>query len=203
MDFSIIVPCYNLQDYIKNLLLSFHMLNIKNIEYEIIFVLDNCTDKTEEIIHNYMKDMNYKIITGFEGSPGGARNLGLNLANGKYIWFVDGDDWIINPEILQQAKRIFQNTNEELLQIKFVSNFFNMEHYSMVWQYIFSKELIGKTRFNTKQNHEDDDFTKEILAKFIENKNNNTISIINIPTYFYNFLRPGSQTNKERENLKT
>lgn len=201
MDFSIIVPCHNLEDYIKNLLLSFHMLNINNISYEIIFVLDNCTDKTEDVIHKYMKDMNYKIITSFAGSPGGARNLGLNLATGKYIWFVDGDDWIINPEILQQIKDFFEDTTEKMVQIEFVSNYFKIQHFSMVWQYFFTRDLIGEKRFNNKQNHEDDDFTRDILIHYFKIKQNNELSTINIPSYFYNYARPGSQTTKERENL--
>ena len=133
MDFSIIVPCYNLEKYIKNLLLSFHMLNLNNINYEIIFVLDNCTDKTEEIIKNYMFDMNYKIITCFVKSPGGARNVGYNVASGKYIWFVDGDDWLINPEVLQQVKALLEKEKEDVIQIAYTSNYFNIQHFSMVW----------------------------------------------------------------------
>ena len=100
MDFSIIVPCHNLENEIKNLLLSFHMLELEDITYEIIFVLDNCTDKTQKVIEHYMYDMEYKIITCSMGSPGLARNAGLDEVKGDFIWFVDGDDWIINPWIL-------------------------------------------------------------------------------------------------------
>lgn len=190
MDISIIVPCHNLELYIKNLLLSFHMLNIDNITYEIIFVLDDCSDKTEEIIKSYMEDMNYKIITCFVRSPGGARNVGLNAASGRYIWFVDGDDWIINPEVLQQVIGFFnKNENEIMIQIEFVSNFFKMKHYSMVWQYIFSAELLKNVRFNNKQNTEDNDFMREIFTYY---QTNNEFLYLSVPSYFYNYLRPDS-----------
>ena len=50
MDVSFIIPCHNLEPYIKPLLISIHMLNLENITTEFIFVLDDCTDNTEQII---------------------------------------------------------------------------------------------------------------------------------------------------------
>ena len=195
MDYSIIVPCHNVEKEIKNLLISFHMLNLENIEYEIIFVLDKCTDNTLGMINLFMKDMNYKVIHSFAGAPGLARNLGLNIANGKYIWFIDSDDWIINPEVLQQVKHFFIENNEDMIQIEFVSNFFKIKHFSMVWQYIFTYDLIKDVRFDEKQNHEDFDFMKKIFTEYRRKKE---LLYLSVPTYFYNYNRPGSQTTKLR-----
>ena len=97
-DISIIVPCKNIPNYIKNLLLSFHMINLTGIKYEILFILDDENDETGEIINDYMYDMNYKILYSHSTYSGMARNYGLDHAIGDYIWFVDGDDWLINPE---------------------------------------------------------------------------------------------------------
>lgn len=47
---SFIIPCHNLEEYIKPLLCSLRGLNLKNIKYEIIFILDDCTDNTLNII---------------------------------------------------------------------------------------------------------------------------------------------------------
>ena len=50
MDISIIVPCYNVAPYIKNLLLSFHMLNLKGISYEILFIIESANNDNVEKI---------------------------------------------------------------------------------------------------------------------------------------------------------
>lgn len=202
MDYSLIIPCHNLEKEIKNLLLSLHMLNLQNLDCEIIFILDNCTDNTKDIIRQYMYDMKYKTITAFAGAPGLARNLGLNLCSGTYVWFIDGDDWLIYPDILQQVDAFFQtHPDEYIVQIKFISNLFQMQHYSMVWQYIFKYDLLKNIRFNNKQNKEDNDFMSEVLNYYFTLTGNTKLSYLPIPSYFYNYNRPGSQTTILRENL--
>lgn len=198
MDFSIIVPCYNIENYIKNLLLSFHMLNLKDISYEILFVVEETTtDDTINVIKNYMFDMNYKIINSNGGTLGLARNTAMQYAIGNYIWFVDGDDWIINPEILQQILFTFeQNPDENIIQLDFVSNYFRMKHYSMVWQYIFKRNFLDNIKFSSVKYHEDNEFSYAALSK----NGKDSIPFINIPSYFYNYLRPGSNTILERQD---
>lgn len=193
---SIIIPCHNSEEFIKPLLLSFQALNLKDIGAEFIFVLDSCTDSTELMIIEYMKGLNYKIVEANVRAPGLARNIGMDTARGEYIWFVDSDDWIINPEVLQQVLPALELSQSGMAKIKFVSNFFSQEHYSMVWQYFFKSSILKKVRFNDKQNFEDNDFTKEIL--FINNQKN--IPYLQIPSYFYNYCRPGSQTTKLRKS---
>lgn len=191
-DISIIVPCKNIQDYIKNLLLSFHIINFIGINYEILFVLDDEKDKTADEIKKYMFDMNYKILYSNSTYTGMARNYGLEHATGEYIWFVDGDDWLINPEIIQQAIDTFRcNPNENLIKINFVSNYFNMQHYSMVWQYIFKYDFIKNFRFMNLRFQEDNKFMEQVLN--VNNKNE--IMYLHIPSYFYNYRRPGSNTH--------
>ena len=63
MDITIIVPCHNGEEYIKNLLVSFHLLNLQGLTYEIVFVLDDCTDNTEQVTAIAAK------VTGFSGDP--------------------------------------------------------------------------------------------------------------------------------------
>lgn len=197
VDISFIIPCHNVEKYIKPLLFSFQALNLEGINAEFIFVLDNCTDNTESLIRHYMYPLTYEIITADVRAPGLARNLGLNQANGEFIWFVDSDDWIINPEVLQQALPVFRNRpNDSILQLNFVSNFFKMQHYSMVWQYIFRYDLLKNIRFNEKQNFEDNDFSAEAIN--MNGKEN--IPYLNVPSYFYNYCRPDSQTTKLRES---
>lgn len=194
MDISIIVPCYNLAPYIKNLLLSFHMLNLKNISYEILFILENnIEDNTEEIIKEYMSDMNYKLLTSNGRTVGKARNVGLEVALGQYIWFVDGDDWIINPEVIQQVLSLFNsNSDESIVQINFVSNYFTMTHYSMVWQYIFKKDFLSNYRFGEMKYQEDNDFMMRVLTAY----NKDSLVYLKVPSYYYNYFRHDSNTSK-------
>ena len=191
IDISIIVPCKNIEDYIKNLLLSFHIVNFIGINYEILFVLDDEEDKTADVIKTYMSDMNYKILYSHSTNTSMARNYGLDNAIGEYIWFVDGDDWIINPEIVQQALNLLKTTNENIMQLKFVSNYFNMEHYSMVWQYIFKASFVQQFRFTNVRFQEDNIFMQQVLTA--NNKEN--LIYAQIPSYFYNYRRPGSNTH--------
>ena len=147
MDISIIVPCHNLENYIKPLLLSFHILDLTNIKTEFIFVLDACTDRTDEVIKKYMSDLNYKIIYCEYHKCGLARNIGFEAANGEYIWFLDGDDWIIWPNVIQDCLSTLKEQNLNIIQLKFVSNLFNREYFSMVWQYMFKKDFISDIKF--------------------------------------------------------
>lgn len=142
-----------------------------------------------------MYDANYKIIHCFEHSCGLARNLGVSLAAGEYIWFVDGDDWLIYPNTIKDCLKVLKETQEPIIQLKFVSNFFNRQFYSMVWQYIFKKDFIKDIKFPSKQPDEDCDFMQEVFKKL----DSDEISYYNIPSYFYNYNRPGSNMTQFNE----
>lgn len=191
MDVSIIIPCKNTQDYIKPLLLTLHMVNFNNIEYEILFVMDSEEDKTAEVIEHYMSDMSYKILYSKTTYVGMARNCGLDNATGEFIWFVDSDDWIINPDVIQQLIGAMHETTDPIIQLKFVSNYFNIQHYSMVWQYFFRRDFLEDLRFSNIQYQEDNDFMQRALQKFGTTK----LNYLSIPSYFYNYRRPGSNTS--------
>lgn len=199
-DIAIIVPCRNLEQYIKPLLLSFHQLNLKNIYYQIIFVLDDCQDNTKDVIKEYMYDMNYMIIDCVVHSCGLARNIGLECSNSKYVWFIDGDDWIIYPDALQNCLAIMEQQELNIIKIKYVSNYYTIDYYSMVWQYIFKRDFIGDLRFVEMQPSEDVVFMNEINKKISDNQ----IIFYKIPTYYYNYERPGSNMDifKKRKKEK-
>lgn len=95
MDLSIIIPFYNSVAYIKKCILSCCNQDIPMCNYEIIVVDDGSTDNTKEIVLNMQKKYdNIKYIYQKNSAQGAARNNGLKQAKGKYIWFVDSDDWI-------------------------------------------------------------------------------------------------------------
>lgn len=89
---SIIVPVYNINKYIEKCAESI-LNNLKNIDYELIFVDDGSTDGSEEILDN-LKTKYPDIIVKHKSNGGvsSARNLGIEISSGKYLMFIDGDD---------------------------------------------------------------------------------------------------------------
>lgn len=201
MDLSIIVPVHNLENYITPLLVSLRLQVITKETVEIIFVCDNCTDKTEEVIREFNFDhkFNVKLIRVNNKSCGLSRNSGLEIASGNLIWFIDGDDWIIDPFAIGKIVRVFkENPNTKLLRFKFdhPDTFKFSTHPAMVWQYTYKRDLIGDTRFLPIQPDEDKEFMKIILKK-IEN-----FSQIEDKLYYYNYLRPNSNMQQIYETGK-
>lgn len=90
---SIVVPVYNVEDYIEECLNSIIKQTYKNIE--IIIVNDGSKDRTEEICRQFA-EMDNRIHVISQGNRGVAiaRKVGIRQAQGQFIGFVDGDDWI-------------------------------------------------------------------------------------------------------------
>ncbi|UII76124.1 glycosyltransferase [Flagellimonas sp. HMM57] len=95
MKISIIIPAYNLERYIYNCLKSVLDQDLDVKEYEVLIINDGSTDKTGEIVREIISHNKHLLL--FERKNQGvssARNLGIEKAKGKYILFVDGDDWL-------------------------------------------------------------------------------------------------------------
>lgn len=92
---SIIIPMYNVEQYIGNCLDSCLNQDLPKDEYEIVVVDDGSPDNSSSIVEGYMKKYsNIRLIHRENGGLSAARNTGLREAKGEYIWFVDSDDWI-------------------------------------------------------------------------------------------------------------
>ena len=90
---SIIVPVYNVERYIVKVVESLCNQDYKAIE--IILVDDGSPDQSPIIIDKLaLKDNRIKVIHKKNGGVSSARNVGISIAKGKYIMFVDGDDWV-------------------------------------------------------------------------------------------------------------
>ena len=90
---SIIIPCYNLEDCVEDLLYSLHLE--KNAEVEFIIINDGSTDKSGYKIVSFLDanlDLNIKYFSTENGGLSNARNLGIKESKGDYVWFLDGDD---------------------------------------------------------------------------------------------------------------
>lgn len=92
---SIIIPVYNVQGYLHDCVNSVLAQNIDRNLYEIILINDGSKDKSGEIIDRFAQNYENIKVYHFENSGLGAtRNKGINLAKGKYITFLDSDDFI-------------------------------------------------------------------------------------------------------------
>lgn len=91
---SVVIPAYNVENYITRTLNSLEEQNFR--QFEIIIINDGSTDNTLEVINSFSSrtDMDLKIITQKNQGVSQARNAGLERSSGEYILFLDGDDHI-------------------------------------------------------------------------------------------------------------
>ena len=167
---SVIIPIYNMEKYLSRCLDSVRNNTYKNLE--IICINDGSTDASLEILKEYCKRDNRIIIINQENKKiSASRNAGLDIAKGKWIAFVDPDDWI-HPQYFEILLYIAYKVNadisicdsitahgselfSELYNINEVKyrtitkselNTFHIAR-SRVWGKLYRKDIIGKLRF--------------------------------------------------------
>lgn len=105
---SIIIPVYNVEEYLGKCLESVLNQTLKDIE--VICINDGSDDDSLTILQNFAaRDKRIKIVDKDNEGPGKTRNLGISLAKGEYIGFVDPDDWIkpdMYEKLYEQAKEL-------------------------------------------------------------------------------------------------
>ena len=149
---SIIVPAYNVENYIERCLNSLVNQTFKDIE--IITINDGSTDKSLELINKYVKeDIRVSVIDLGDEGVSYCRNLGVEKANGKYIMFVDSDDWIDSNMIEAMYKKAEEN-KLDLVMCSYIREF--KDH---------SKEKI----FNLPEEiiYKEDKVKNELLRKLV------------------------------------
>ncbi len=95
MQLSVIVPVYNVEKYLDDCLLSLSKQGFIKGEHEVIVVNDGSTDGSEKIIDEFCQRFDYFIkVNKPNGGVSSARNLGLEVATGEFVTFVDSDDMV-------------------------------------------------------------------------------------------------------------
>lgn len=95
MQLSIVIPCYNMEHYLPECLDSLFQQNLELSDFEVIVVNDGSEDGTLRIAETYAETHgNIKIIDKKNAGVGAARNSGYDLAAGKYLYFLDPDDYL-------------------------------------------------------------------------------------------------------------
>lgn len=170
---SIIIPIYNVAKFLPKCLDSVLAQTYANLE--IILVDDGSTDECNKICKTYAKkDQRIKLIRQKNSGLSAARNTGIKNANGKYIGFVDSDDWI-EPEMYQtlhdilvthhadisicgvkkvdnereniklRRSKTIEYTQEEYIKKFFKINSQSCEYYA--WNKLYKKELLNSTQY--------------------------------------------------------
>ena len=191
VDLSIIVPVYNLEKHLGPMLQSLKAQDFGGYNVEITFVLNNCTDNSKKVIED--SGLPCSIINCEIQGCGPARNAGLDATTGKFIWFMDGDDWLLSHTAVRDALDRSVKEDLDILRIPFASNLFTRDYFSMVWQYILKRDFVKEFRFPDYQPCEDDAYMEQVLRKRgLSPYNHLWLPHMNAPLYFYNYMREGS-----------
>lgn len=117
MKFSVIVPSYNSETYISELLTSLQNQTYDKKDFEVILVDDCSTDQTLKIAEKFKNKMNLIIekLESNSGGPGKPRNTAMNIAQGEYVFFVDSDDYIHKDTLTDVAQFTDRNQADVVL----------------------------------------------------------------------------------------
>lgn len=111
---SIIIPVYNVENYLEQCLESAINQTLKDIE--IICINDGSTDKSPEILEKAAKkDQRIRIISKPNSGYGHSMNLGLDMAKGKYLIFLESDDFIL-PELCETLYGLCEKYNLDMIK---------------------------------------------------------------------------------------
>lgn len=164
---SIIVAAYNIEDYIERCLNSIINQSFKDLE--IIVVNDGSTDKTLEKIQKIADiDRRIIIIDKENGGVNSARDIGLRKSLGKYILFVDGDDWLE----LDAIQKLYKNSTLRGLDV-LLYNAYEADDNTKNKMYTFSKNISS----NYVKELLLTNITPSICCKFIKRKYVESIKI--------------------------
>lgn len=118
---SFVIPFYGVEKFIGQCLESIYSQQVSEEEYEVICVDDCSPDHSKDIVLQYQQNhTNLSLISNTENlRPGGCRNIGVKVAKGQYIWFVDSDDKI-EDNILKSFVELCQKHQPDVLAFNFV-----------------------------------------------------------------------------------
>lgn len=219
---TVIVPVYNVEKYLDKCLQSLSCQTFP--DHEIICVNDGSTDDSRTILTEWESKLPYmRVIDRENGGLSAARNTGLEAATGKYVVFVDSDDWV-EPTMLSRLANEVEGTDMVCFACRRTDNdtydilqpednngwdYFNQHAlesrivpFVCVWQRCYRREFLmaNHLRFYEGILHEDNEFTPRACLR--------AKAVKVIPDVLYNYrVRPGSIMTtrglKNKESLIT
>lgn len=222
--FSMILPVYNVEKYLKRCLTS--ILNQNFTEYEIILVDDGSTDLSGKICDEYSNQ--YPFIQTIHKENGGlssARNEGLKRASGKYIFMIDSDDWI-EDNALEKLYDYTKNQDIDIVKFDYIRQPENKKKTSILEEGLRRNEELktiiplvlketGKVNFSAWGHIYRNSFLKQNDLRFVSERIIGSEdylfnlqaycqakSLLVIPEFLYNYdMREGSLTKRYRKNI--
>lgn len=199
MKFSIIVPVHNSEKFMRKCMDSIKTQTFK--DYELIIVCDRCEDRSEDVAREYTDKV---LITDF-GNDGPPRQAGVDIATGERVLFLDDDDWWYHCNVLQHINDAL-NHDTDVLLFGFI---FKSRGYAApirkvngatvlwpaVWNKCYRRDFIQDIKFHSivptpEGDAADIDWTRQLMALLPK------YGVLDEALYFYNYMRPGSQTSK-------
>lgn len=167
---SVIIPVYNIEQYLENTLNSLLAQTYKNLD--IILINDGSSDNSVEICEKYAKKYDFiNVIHKTNGGVSSARNCGLDIAKGEWIFFLDGDDILLN-NAFSVLMQVAQESNCDIVEGNYIRILKGKPIYSpllkeyyyeenscscinntllynrcLVYPRLFKKKIIGNIRF--------------------------------------------------------
>ena len=173
---SIIIPVYNVERFLKRCLDS--VINQTFTDIEIILVDDGSPDDSPKICDSYaLSDSRIKVVHKNNGGLSSARNAGLDICLGEYVFFMDSDDWLANNNVLEFFYKCAQENNADFVYAKLNSAtektitpyrsidkysdeylyFLSNPYYFSAWNKLYKTELFKTIRFENGRINEDVD----------------------------------------------
>jgi glycosyltransferase involved in cell wall biosynthesis len=217
---TIIIPIYNVAEYLPQCLDSVFIQDLTDCE--VICVNDGSTDNSGGILRDYKEKYPKLIIIDRQnGGLSAARNTGLEVAKGEYIYFLDSDDYLYEGVLSKMLDFVLQNklevgcfnvlkdgetpyfdSNYKFEKATSGTVFCKMFFASIgtyypapVWMYIYNLHFLRKNDlyFEEGRLHEDEEFTPRVL--FFTEK----VGLLNIPIQFHRLAREGAITSTVSE----
>lgn len=205
---SIIIPVYNQKKYLNDCMRT--VINQTYSNLEILLIDDGSTDGSAFICDKWeKKDKRISVIHKKNGGVSETRNIGLCNVHGKYICFIDSDDWV-NPRMIENMVFTFENYNSVDLVFCQFNRVYDNSHYKIktelnannkielfskdqaiklivegrkitnyLWSGMYRKDLITLVKFPEGKNYEDMYTMINIIRAC------RTVALIDEPLYFY------------------
>ena len=208
IDVSIIVPIYNAEKHLARCIESVLKQNFKN--FELILMNDGSTDSSEAICNEYaLKDSRVLVVNKENSGVSDTRNQAIKLAKGKYLQFIDSDDWIssdatellyktaeenacemviadfyrvVGNRLSQKGRiRVKGVVSKEEFAIEMMENPADF-YYGVLWNKIYRKDIIEK---NSIYMDKDISWCEDFIFNMEYIRRINNVYVLHVPIYYY------------------